>query len=204
VWNLIFKGDVAAVTKQDHERLANSLSPARREIYVNAKSDEQREQVANAWIMAAMWARRGWGPGPNPSHEDLEKELAKLSPAEHSRISKLPPEQMREELRRKWFETHFNRRPGGRGPGDGPPGPPFGGPERGPGRGGSDRGGPDRGGPDDRGGRRGGERRDDDERREGGRGRRDDRGPQENRSERDKKPGDHSGDHKAERPKDAT
>jgi hypothetical protein len=204
VWNMIFKGEVSAVTKQDHERLANTLSANRKEIYVNAKSDEQREQVANAWIMAAMWSRRGWGPGPNPSNEDLEKELAKLSPEERSRISKLPPEQGREELRRKWFKTHFDRRPGGRGPGDGPPGPPFGGPERGgpdrggpgrggPDRGGPDRGGPDRGGPDDRGGRRGGDRRDDDERREGGRGRRDDR---------DAKPADQSGDQKADRPND--
>lgn len=212
VWNMIFKGEVAAVTKQDHERLANTLSPDRRKIYVDAKSDEQREQVANAWIMAAMWSRRGWGPGPNPSHEDLEKELAKLSPEEHSRISKLPPEQMREELRRKWFETHYNRRPGGRGPGDGPP--PFGGPDRGPGRGGPDRGGPGRGGPgrdgpgregpEERGGRRGGDRRDD-EPRDGGRGRKDDRGVREERDEKsaDRKSGDQSANKNLERPEKA-
>jgi hypothetical protein len=136
VWDMMFRGKVPPVTKEDRERLAASLSQKQRETWDDiAKTDEQRERVSNAWIMAALFSRRGWG-GPGPSHEDLEKELAKLPPDVRKRISTLPPEQMREELKRKWFESQMSRRPGrgpgdrgpgDRGPGDrGPPGPPFG------------------------------------------------------------------------------
>jgi hypothetical protein len=176
VWDMIFRGSLPAITAEDHLRLAAAVSTERRETFQRAKTKEERERVVNAWIMGATFYRRGFG-GPGPSHEDLEQELAKLPPEERKRVSTLPPEQMRDALRRKWFETRFSNRggrggpgdrgPGDRGPGDrdGPPRPPFD----------ADR--QDRDGERDNDGRRGdrrdGGRRDDD--RDSGRGGRRDR-----------------------------
>lgn len=182
VWPMIVSGKLPPVTDEDHLRLAAALSQERRATFEKAKSKDERERVVNAWIMGAMFFRRGGG-GPGPSREDLEKELAKLPPEERQRISTLPPEQMQHELRRKWFESRYAHRggPGERGPGgrDGPPGPPFS-PPRPP---------RDENRDDDgrRGERRGPDRRGDERREEGGRGgRRDDRGRRDEDGQKDR------------------
>jgi hypothetical protein len=198
VWDLIWRGKLPPVTEEDQLRLAAAVSPERRQTFQEtAKTKEQKDQVVNAWIMGATLFRRGFG-GPGPSPEDLQEVLSKLPPDERKRVSTLPPEQMRDILHRKWFESRFNPRggrggpgergpgergpPGDRGPGDrdGPPGPPFGGPGRGrEGDGDERRGrGPDRREDDQKNGdRRGRDDRDGEDRRGGGGrgGRRDDR-----------------------------
>jgi hypothetical protein len=188
VWDLIHRKKLPPITEEDHARLAAAVSAERRQTFERAKTEEERERVANAWIMGATYFRRGFG-GPGPTREELEEILTKLPPDERKRISTLPAEQGSHILHRKWFEARFNpwggrggpgeRGPGERGPGDrdGPPGPPFGGPGRG--RDGDERRGrgPDRRDDDrENGDRRGRDDRDDEERRGGGRGgRRDDR-----------------------------
>ncbi|MEX2188238.1 MAG: hypothetical protein WD875_15635 [Pirellulales bacterium] len=203
VWQFIFRGKLPPPSDEDHRRLAASLSQERRQTFERAKTNDERARVVNAWIMGTMSFRRGWG---GPSHEDLQKELDKLSPDERQRISTLPPEQMRDALRRKWWESRFNRgRPGGRGdrgPGDRPPGPPPGPPDRG-GRSDGDRNDGDRQGDDGKDGRRGERRNDErrvDERRRDGQtgGRREvDGGPEPKGGD---KPADQSGDQSGERP----
>jgi hypothetical protein len=79
VWDMIFRGKLPPITEEDHLRLAAALSPERRQTFERAKTKDERERVANAWIMGVTFFRRGFG-GPGPSHEDLEKELAKLPP----------------------------------------------------------------------------------------------------------------------------
>jgi hypothetical protein len=159
VWQFIGRGKIPPPDEEDHRRLDAAMSKELREKFARARTNEERSRVVNSWIMGAMSFRRGWG---GPSDEDLKKELEKLPEEERQRISTLSPEMMREALKRKWWESRFNRgRPGRgeRGPGDRPPGPPPGSP---PGRG--NRGNDDRDGDDRDGDRRGGRRRDNDDR----------------------------------------
>lgn len=223
VWQFIFRGKIPPPGEEDHRRLAAAMSQERRQTFERAKTEDERARVVNAWIMGTMSFRRGWG---GPSHEDLQKELEKLPPDERQRISTLPPEMMREALKRKWWENRANRErgrggrgpgergPGGRGPGDRvpgdrgpgdrgpddfPPGPPNGPPPGPPGRGDRD---------DDRkeGGRD--DRRDEIRRRDGDR--HDRRGDDDRDRKRDEKPadetgnqsGNQSGDQSGDRPTD--
>jgi hypothetical protein len=155
VWDLIWRGKLPPVTEEDQLRLAAAVSPERRQTFQEtAKTKEQKDQVVNAWIMGATLFRRGFG-GPGPSPEDLQEVLSKLPPDERKRVSTLPPEQMRDILHRKWFESRFNLRGGRGGPGErglGERGPGERGPgERGPGeRGPGERGPPGDRGPGDR------------------------------------------------------
>lgn len=173
VWQMIFRRKIPPPSDDDHRKLADSVSPKERERYYDGtKTEDERARVVNAWIMGSMPFRRGWG---NPSHEDLQKELEKLPPDERKKISTLPPEMMREALKRKWMESRMTRgrgRPGGRG----------------------DRGSGERRPGDRRPGDRGSNRSEHD------RGRDDHDADRRRESKPDEKPADQSGDQSSERP----
>jgi len=118
------QGDMPAPSPENLRRLEKTLSPAAIQEWRNAKEGEARHQLTANWMRRAMTLQhKRFAASP----EELETfYLESLTSAERDELKQLPPEEMREQLRRRYLraQTGGNRSPrrgGGQRPDGGGP-----------------------------------------------------------------------------------
>lgn len=124
------KDDFPSPSAENMRRLEKELSSAAAEEWRGAKEDKSRHVLIGNWMRQAMASqRKRFAASP----EELETfYLENLTSAERDELKQLPPDEMREQLRRRHLREHYDggrgpRPGGGRGGGGGPPrrrGPP--------------------------------------------------------------------------------
>lgn len=115
--------DPLQITEQERKVLVDTLSPAARKVYSQAPNEDQRKEIVQFWIFSSVFFQR-------LTSEELQAFLKSknLPASERDRIENLPPDQMRAELVRLYFQRRMGQ-DGKRSPFF-PPGKGRGGPSR--------------------------------------------------------------------------
>ncbi len=109
--------DALKILDVDRQRLVEKLSPKARDVYKQAGNNEQdKRTVFQNWVFATFRP-------PRPSTEELQNLLQRLPPEIRDRVENLPPEQMKAELTKIFYDSMRRGHPDGKRPGDRFPGP---------------------------------------------------------------------------------